>query len=80
MRIPVGFEPTPYLGRRGAYWEGFLQPAGLKNGRLRVRPDVGRYTWYGRHPVYATVRITASYGDGPPATTIVRVSLHPGWG
>ena len=29
----------PYLGARGEYWEGFLQPAGLLDGALRVRPD-----------------------------------------
>jgi len=80
MRIPVGFEPTPYLGPRAAYWEGFLQPAGLKTGRLRVRPDRGRYTWYGRHPVHATVRIAAYYRDVSRAAATVRVLLHAGWG
>jgi hypothetical protein len=80
MRIPAGFRPSPYLGPRGAYWEGFLQPAGLRAGRLRVRPDSGRFTWYGRHPVHATVRLTAHYRGRSTATASLRVSLHPGWG
>jgi hypothetical protein len=79
MRIPPGFRPTPYLGPRGGYWEGFLQPAGLRDGALRVRPDAGRLTWYGRPPLSASVRITAHYRDGS-ATTIVRAQLRPGWG
>jgi hypothetical protein len=79
MRVPAGFRPTPYLGPQGGYWEGFLQPAGLRDGALRVRPDAGRLSWYGRHPVNTTVRITAHYLDGS-ATTVVRAQLHPGWG
>jgi hypothetical protein len=79
MRIPAGFRPTPYLGPRGGYWEGFLQPAGLKAGPLRVQPEGGPLTWYGRPPVETSVRITAHYRDGS-ATTVVRAELHPGWG
>jgi hypothetical protein len=80
MRIPRTFRPSRYLGRRGEYWEGFLQPAGLISGPLRVRPDRGRYIWFGRHPVHAKVRIAAFYRDGSSSSTVVRVSLRPGWG
>ena len=80
MRIPPNFAPTRYLGRRGEYWEGFLQPAGMIDGPLRVRPDRGRYLWFGRHPREARVQLVAHYRDGTTATATARVALHPGWG
>jgi hypothetical protein len=57
------------------YYEGFLAPAGLLDGRLRVRPDGGRYHWTGRHPRAATVVLVA--GDGRAKR---RVYLAAGWG
>jgi hypothetical protein len=58
------------------YYEGFLSPAGLLNGRLRVRSDGGRYHWTGRHPRAATVILIA--GEGRRAKR--RVYLAAGWG
>jgi hypothetical protein len=78
-RIPSDFRPTPSLGPRGGYREGFLQPAGLKEGPLRVRPDAEGLTWFGRHPVETSLRITAHYRDGSE-TIVVRTQLRPGWG
>lgn len=66
--------------RSVAYYEGFLQPAGLLDGPLRVRPDKGRHRWLGRHPVSATVHLTAHYGSGQPARRTIRVDLAAGWG
>lgn len=66
--------------RRVAFYEGFLRPAGLLDGPLRVRPDGGRYHWTGRHPVTARVRLTAHYRRGGPARRTLRVPLWAGWG
>jgi hypothetical protein len=62
--------------RRLNYYEGFLAPAGLLDGRLRVRPDGGRYHWTGLHPRQATVVLKA--GHLPRAKR--RVYLAAGWG
>jgi hypothetical protein len=61
--------------RRHDHWEGFLQPAGLIDGPLEVRPDKGRYHWIGDPPVYARVEISAG-----GRARIVRVRVSPGWG
>jgi hypothetical protein len=58
-----------------SHWEGFLQPAGLIDGALKVRPDRGRYYWTGKHPVYARVKISS----GGRARTL-RVPVFAGWG
>jgi hypothetical protein len=62
------------------FFTGYLKPAGLIDGALRITPDAGRYRWYGRHPVTTTMRITATEANGPAATTTRRVELAPGWG
>lgn len=62
------------------FFTGYLQPAGLLDGALRVTPDAGRYRWYGRHPVTATMRITAITANGARAISTRRVELAPGWG
>jgi hypothetical protein len=62
------------------YYEGFLSPAGLLDGRLRVRPDGGRYHWTGLHPRAATVVLTAGDGRGGIQRVTRRVHLAPGWG
>lgn len=46
-------------------WEGFLQPAGLIDGPLKVRPDRGRYYWIGTTPVSGHVRLTVFDAEGP---------------
>lgn len=61
-------------------WEGFLRPAGLIDGPLRVRPDRGRYYWYGRKPVSGRIRVTVVGGDGKSATSTLRVPLAAGYG
>jgi hypothetical protein len=58
---------------------GFLQPAGLIDGPLRVTPDDGPDRWIGRNPVSATVDLRIVDG-GTTATTAVEVRLSPGWG
>jgi hypothetical protein len=77
----VVMKQTSPFNESGQGWEGFLRPAGLLDGPLRVRPDSGRYRWHGqqRAPV-ASVRLTASYSDGRSAARTVRVTLAPGWG
>src|SRR4051794_20473793 len=54
-------------------WEGFLQPAGLLEGPLKVRAHGGR--WNGAPPVYARVRLGSGAGE-----RTVRVRVSPGWG
>ena len=65
---------------RGRRFEGFLRPAGLLNGPLRVAPRPGSRRWLGDPPVYASVRISATYRDGSTATSILRVQLSAGYG
>lgn len=62
------------------YYTGYLQPAGLLDGALKVQPDKGRYRWYGRHPVTRTLRLRASYHGGRVAETTRQVPLAAGWG
>jgi hypothetical protein len=62
------------------FYTAYLDHAGLLNGALEVRPDEGRYRWYGRHPVTAAMRITAITANGARAVTTRRVELAPGWG
>jgi len=66
--------------RAGCFYSGYMRHAGLLDGALRVHPDHGRYHWYGRHPVTATIQLTATYPDGTHAQTIRRAPVAPGWG
>ncbi len=76
-RVASGTQPP-------AYWDGYLHPAGLRNGALGLprrgsvhrRPDI----WYGVPAVHAQVRITARFADGTSATTRRTVRLQPGYG
>jgi hypothetical protein len=61
-------------------WEGFLKRAGLIDGPLKVRPDRGRYHWFGRRPVYGQVRLTAFDDEGKSATRTLRLRLAAGYG
>jgi hypothetical protein len=72
--------PGEFVTRKGNGWEGYLRPAGLKDGPLKVEPDAGPDRWVGRKPVFARVLVTAYYDDGSAARRTVRVSLAPGWG
>ncbi|HVC86316.1 MAG TPA: hypothetical protein VNC40_02700 [Gaiellaceae bacterium] len=65
---------------RGTFWVGFLQPAGLLNGPLKIQPDEGRTYWVGRHPAFVSLRITAHYADGSVASVHERTPIRPGWG
>jgi hypothetical protein len=67
-------------GSGSGWWEGFLQPAGLLDGPLRVTPDHGRYYWQGFHPrnVHVVVKITRAVGNVDRASATV--PLGPGWG
>jgi len=61
-------------------WEGFLRPAGLIDGPLKVTPDRGRLYWFGRTPVSARVRITVFDRNGRSATRTLRLGLAAGYG
>jgi protein MpaA len=68
---PVKMAIPDAVPTKGIYFQGFLHPAGLRSGPLKVTPD---------RPVFATVRITAHYRDGTSRSTTRRVGLAPGWG
>jgi len=55
---------------------GFLQPAGLKNGPLKITTDSSGYP----RSVTATVRLVVDYGGGREVQTTTAVGLHAGWG
>lgn len=57
---------------------GYLQPAGLRSGALRV-PAVAGDRWFGAGDVRARVRLWVSAG-GRTRTVRVRVPLRAGWG
>jgi hypothetical protein len=61
-------------------WLGYLHPAGLLDGALRVTPDSGRYGWQGRHPKRARLVIDVTGRDGSKARTRLSVPLLAGWG
>jgi hypothetical protein len=64
---------------RGTF-EGFLQPAGLRNGRLRVRTAPGTARWIGEPPVSAPMRVDVRFRGGRRASRTFRVRLSPGYG
>jgi hypothetical protein len=64
---------------RGTGWEGYLRPARLADGPLRVSATSGG-RWLGDPPVYAVVRLTGEYADGSSAARLLRIRLAPGWG
>jgi hypothetical protein len=66
--------------RRLEYYEGYLSPAGLIDGPLRVRPDRGRYHWIGGHRPTGRVRLVARYRNGSSARARLHVGLAAGWG
>ena len=61
-------------------WEGFLRPAGLIDGALRVTPDRGRLYWFARTPVSGRVRITVFDRSGRSATRTLHLRLAAGYG
>ncbi len=60
------------------YFTGFLQPAGLVDGPLKVEPSPsGR--WVGQEPE-VPVRLQIVNPDGQDTVTDVEVDLMAGWG
>jgi len=59
---------------------GFLQPAGLTRGALRVVPHGPYGRWAGGQRVSALVELAIRYGNGTQATVRLRIRLHAGWG
>ena len=69
------------LGRDGrGTFEGFLQRAGLRRGRLRVRTDPGTDRWTGDPPVSAPVRVDVRFRGGRRGSRTFRVPLSAGYG
>jgi hypothetical protein len=75
QRLPL----RPPRSREG-WWEGFLQPAGLLHGALRVTPDRGRYYWQGTHPRDVHVVVAITRASGGTDRTSVTIPLSAGWG
>lgn len=71
--------PGEFVLGKGTGWEGYLHPAGLDDGPLRVSATSGGH-WEGDPPVSAIVRLTAEYADGTSAERTLRIQLSPGWG
>jgi hypothetical protein len=65
---------------REAWYQGFLQPAGLLDGALKVTPDRGRLHWQGRHPKDARLRIVIRRASGATDRASLTVPLRAGWG
>jgi hypothetical protein len=77
---PLSLHAGGFGGRGPKYWEGYLQPAGLLAGPLKVTPDGGRDFWAGGHPKYARLVITVYRTRQRPVRTAQVVELRPGWG
>ena len=65
---------------RAAWYRGYLQPAGLLDGPLKVTPDRGRHFWQGSHPKDAFVRIEIRRASGEVDGVSLSVPLRAGWG
>jgi hypothetical protein len=63
-----------------AGYEGYLQPAGLLDGSLKVTPDRGRFYWQGSHPRDARLHIVIRRASGATDRVSLSVPLRPGWG
>ena len=73
-------EPAGFGGRSQNPWIGYLQPAGLLDGALKVTPDRGRFYWTGAHPTDIDLRLTIRHRGGALETTRLQVPLRAGWG
>ena len=89
LRRPAGSVRAAIAGRRFALryvqaptrvrmYAGFLRPAGLADGPLRV-PFSARGKWFGEGAPIARVRVWIEAG-GRTRETTVRVPLRAGWG
>lgn len=61
-------------GQGPRYWEGYVQPAGLLDGPLKITADRGR------HPLYAAVALSVEGYEGSVDNVLLAVALAPGWG
>ena len=61
-------------------FEGFLHPAGLRKGPLRVRPRPGTDLWFGDPPVQTRIQLTVAYPNGQSREWKDVVALHAGYG
>ena len=73
-------QPGGFGGRSQNPWIGYLQPAGLLDGVLKVTPDRGRFYWTGAHPKDVDLRLSIRRRDGSLETTRLQVPLRAGWG
>ena len=69
----------PNQGGPRRMFAGFLRPAGLLDGPLRITADDGPARWIGRRPVAARVELRIAYGSEETVLTALRVRLAPGW-
>jgi len=77
IRATVGGRTAVLRPQDGApFYLGYLQPAGLIDGPLKVVPDHGPSHWWGHHPKFAVMTIRAR-GYAPVRR---RVELSPGFG
>jgi hypothetical protein len=82
---PLRLEAGGTGGRPPAtHWEGFLQPAGMLRGALKITPDrlLGgdRYYWVGSHFKDAWVTIAIRRPDGSTDEASLPVPLAAGYG
>jgi hypothetical protein len=81
---PVRLDDARWSGPRRAgrrrMFAGFLQPAGLLRGPLRIRPSDGTRYWAGDPPVRAGVGLTIERRPDHYVRTSLVVGLAPGWG
>jgi hypothetical protein len=85
LRASVEGREVPMHPARGGpdarhNWEGFLHPAGLIDGPLKVKPERGRYYWFGKPPVFGRVSLTVRDDEGESATRTLRLPLAAGYG
>lgn len=75
-------EPTPHFVGRQRNFEGYLEPAGLRQpGPLHVlQPKLGKDKWIAPAEIGFPVKLTIQRRDGSIEATRVRIGLAPGWG
>ena len=77
---PVALGAAHLGGRPRTDWIGYLRPAGLLDGALRITPDRGRTHWEGAHPKRVRLVVDVLRRDGSAARTQTTVPLSSGWG
>ena len=77
---PVALGAAHLGGRPRTDWIGYLRPAGLLDGALRITPDRGRTHWEGAHPKRVRLVVDVLRRDGSAARTQTTAPLSSGWG